>query len=338
LKILIADDDHISLSVLEHMLRHAGYDVITAADGAQAIDHLMRKDGPRLALLDWMMPVKDGVEVCRELRGLPERAYTYIALLTSKEAKEDLVAGLDAGADDYLTKPCNRHELAARLRTGERILRLEDTLVKAREDMRFRAMHDPLTSLWNRGAILAHLRSELGCVDCGHGSISLLLCDVDHFKRVNDLHGHLVGDTVLREIALRLSAAVRPGDLVGRYGGEEFLAVLRNCGELEIAHRADEVRARVASEPIVVGPERLPLTISVGAMSIHANPRPDLQAVLGQVDMALYRAKASGRDCAVIVRGGEYDDRERRHAVPGALVRAGLPSGQHRDPAFQVRP
>lgn len=300
MKILIADDDSVSRRMMQRMLIHAGYDVLAAADGGEAVELLLSKDAPRLALLDWMMPVMDGLDVCRELRRLPERAYTYIALLTSKEAKEDLIAGLEAGADDYLTKPCNPHELAARLRTGERILRMEDTLVAAREGMRFKATHDPLTSLWNRGAIVAHLEAEIKCVQQGGGPLSVLLCDVDHFKLFNDCHGHLVGDAVLREIANRLTAAVKPGDLVGRYGGEEFLVLLRDCDEHAMRQSADQVRLGVCSYPVAVGAEQLPLSVSIGALNIgRLRNCDDIQSVLGQVDAALYRAKIEGRNRVV---------------------------------------
>lgn len=305
MKILIADDDSVSRRMMERLLLRAGYDVVTAADGGEAVERLLSKDAPRLALLDWMMPVMDGLEVCRELRRLPERAYTYMALLTSKEAKEDLIAGLEAGADDYLTKPCNLHELAARLRTGQRILRMEDTLVAAREGMRFKATHDPLTSLWNRGAIVAHLEAEMNCVQQGGGSLSVLLCDVDHFKLFNDRHGHLVGDAVLREIAYRLAAAVKPGDLVGRYGGEEFLVLLRDCDEQSIAQSADRVRLGVCSYPIAMGGEQLPLSVSIGAMNIEGSSNcDDIQKVLSQVDAALYRAKMEGRNQVIISTPG----------------------------------
>lgn len=305
MKILIADDDSLSRYMMDRMLRRAGYDVVTATDGGEAVEQLLSRDAPRLALLDWIMPVMDGLEVCRELRRLPERAYTYIALLTSKEAKEDLIAGLQAGADDYLIKPCNIHELMARLHTGQRILRMEDTLVAARESMRFKAMHDPLTSLWNRGAIVAHLETEIACVQRGRAPLSVLLCDVDHFKQINDRYGHLMGDAVLREIAARLAASVRPGDLVGRYGGEEFLVLLRDCGEQDVQQSADRIRLSVCSYPIAVGSEQLPLSVSVGAMPIeHCVSGYDIQTVLGQVDSALYQAKARGRNQVVVSAHG----------------------------------
>ena len=334
MKILIADDDSISRRMMERMLLRAGYDVVTSADGGEAVERLLGNDAPRLALLDWMMPGMDGLAVCRELRRIPERAYTYIALLTSRDAKEDLIAGLEAGADDYLTKPCNLHELEARLRTGQRILRMEDTLVAAREGMRFKATHDPLTSLWNRGAIVAHLEAEINCVQQGGGTLSLLLCDVDHFKLFNDRHGHLVGDAVLREIANRLTAAVKPGDPVGRYGGEEFLVLLRDCDEQAIRPSADRVRLGVCSYPIAVGAEQLPLSVSIGAINIGRSSNcNDIQSVLGQVDAALYRAKMEGRNQVVVSASGL--DPEAKIDVPNALALSGA---RHSQTRLSVRP
>jgi two-component system, cell cycle response regulator len=300
MKILVADDDAVSRRLMEEILRRAGYEITTADNGRQALEKLLSRDGPRLALLDWMMPDLDGPEICLELRSHRERAYTYITLLTSKEAKEDLVAGLEAGADDYLTKPCNSEELKARLRTGQRILRLEDTLVAAREEMRFKATHDPLTSLWNRGAILAHLNNEICRVQRDHRPFSLLLCDVDYFKKINDAYGHPAGDLVLREIAMRLSGAVRPGDTVGRYGGEEFLVLLNDCGQPSIRLRAEQLR-QTAGSALFDSFGRLSVSMSVGAMVVDQwNSGQSAEALLSQADIALYRAKTEGRNRTVI--------------------------------------
>lgn len=301
MKILIADDDAVSRCMMERMLRQAGYEVVMAHDGREALQRLLSHDGPRLALLDWMMPGLDGPGVCLEVRSSRERAYTYITLLTSKDAKEDLVAGLEAGADDYLTKPCDAQELKARLRTGQRILRLEDTLIEAREEMRFKATHDSLTALWNRGAILARIQAEIDRAQRERTRLSLLLCDADHFKQINDAYGHPAGDAVLKEMAVRLRNAVRSVDAVGRYGGEEFLILLTDCGEDSLRLRAEQVWQAIGSSAFIINSERRFLSVSLGGLSIDGRSGgQSLEALLSQVDVALYRAKLGGRNRIVI--------------------------------------
>ena len=246
MKILIADDDRMSRRLLEKTLEREGYEVIAVDNGRLALQQLSLPDGPRLALLDWMMPELDGPGVCLEVRKQHERPYIHIVLVTSRGSKQDIVAGLEAGADDYLTKPWDPAELTARLRVGRRILQLEDRLVEARETMRFKATHDPLTSLFNRGVIVDLLARELARTRRENGCTVVMLGDLDHFKSVNDTYGHVVGDEVLREIARRLLASVRSYDFVGRYGGEEFLIVLNNCDSAQAIVRAEEVRNGIA--------------------------------------------------------------------------------------------
>ena len=208
MRILIADDDALSRTLLERMLQRAGYEVTVVDNGRSAVEHLCCQDGPRLALLDWVMPELDGPAVCRQVRQKREQPYVHMLLLTAKESKQDVVEGLESGADDYLVKPFDVGELKARLRTGLRILQLEDRLVEAREDMRFKATHDPLTGLFNRGVIVDLLAREVARSH-REGSCSLvLLGDVDHFKAINDTRGHVVGDAVLREIANRICRAL----------------------------------------------------------------------------------------------------------------------------------
>jgi diguanylate cyclase (GGDEF)-like protein len=258
---------------------------------------LCAEGAPRLALIDWMMPGLDGPSVCREVRKRQDGSYAYIMLLTSKQLSEDVVNGLQAGADDYLTKPCNPAELEARLRSGQRILRLEDNLVKAREDMRQKATHDELTTLWNRSAILALLKSEISRSVRDHSPLSLLLVDIDHFKRVNDSCGHLVGDEVLREVSARLRLAVRGHDVVGRYGGEEFLILLSGCDNHNLRQRAEQVRRKVSEHAFATAAGPTSVSISAGAITIAPWEGPTQPEVyLKQVDDALYRAKAAGRD------------------------------------------
>jgi two-component system cell cycle response regulator len=296
-KILIADDDSVSRRLLEKTLQRAGYAVTSVPNGQQAVDTLNRPDAPRLALLDWMMPALDGPAVCREIRKQREQSYVYMILLTSRESKEDVVTGLQSGADDYLIKPFDAEELKARLRTGERILLLEDRLVEAREQMRFRATHDPLTTLWNRGVIMDLLERELVRSQREHVCTAVLLGDLDHFKSINDTHGHLVGDQVLREVARRLLASVRSYDFVGRYGGEEFLVVLNNCRPDSAVARAEQIRKSIGTRPVQTDAGPLAITMSLGTLlSSDWGHRP-ADELLREVDAALYAAKSAGRNC-----------------------------------------
>jgi diguanylate cyclase (GGDEF)-like protein len=300
MRILIADDEVMSRRLLQKTLERAGYVVTAVENGRQAAEQLCQSGGPRLALLDWMMPELDGPGVCSEIRKSKNQSYVYTVLLTSRGEKEDIVTGLEAGADDYLIKPFNAEELKARLRTGLRILDLEDRLVEAREQMRFQATHDGLTALFNRGVILDHLGRELARSRREHFSTAILMCDLDHFKSVNDTYGHLAGDEVLKETAKRLLASVRPYDFVGRYGGEEFLVVLINCQPAHALARAEEVRKAIAQRPVQASNGAVPVSMSLGLLLSHEWGNRPIEVLLQEADAALYAAKAAGRNCIKI--------------------------------------
>jgi two-component system, cell cycle response regulator len=314
-KILIAEDDAMSRRLLEKTLECEGYEVVAVDNGRLALQHLSSPDGPRLALLDWMMPELDGPGVCLEVRKKQGRPYIHIVLVTSKGSKQDVVVGLEAGADDYLTKPWDPAELAARLRVGQRILQLEDRLVEARETMRYKATHDHLTSLFNRGIIVDLLSRELTRTRREKGCTVVMLGDLDHFKSVNDTYGHVVGDEVLREVARRLLASVRSYDFVGRYGGEEFLIVLNNCDSAQAVTRAEEVRSGIASHPVQTTSRPLPITMSLGVLASRDWDLQLVEEILSEVDQALYRAKDDGRNCVKLAKPPTLS------AVPEKLVK-----------------
>ncbi|HEY8714741.1 MAG TPA: diguanylate cyclase [Candidatus Acidoferrum sp.] len=296
MKILIADDDSLSRHMLETTLRRAGYDVVAVSDGLAAADQLCHIDGPRLALLDWEMPELDGPTVCQRVRSVKDQSYVYMILLTSKGLKTDIVTGLSSGADDYLTKPFDPDELKARLRTGQRILHLEGRLVEAREDMRFKATHDALTSLFNRGVIMDLLGREVSRSRREHVPTAILLGDIDHFKEINDTHGHQIGDEVLREVARRLLLSVRSYDYVGRYGGEEFLVILNNCPAASAPGRSEEIRTALSGAPVETSVGQFPVTMSMGMHQTENWGSRSVEELLHEVDIALYAAKEAGRN------------------------------------------
>lgn len=298
MKILIADDDPLSRTLMQRTLERFGFEALMAENGSKALELLCKPGAPRLALIDWMMPELNGPELCRAVRAQRhDGLYVYMLLLTSKQSSEDIVAGLEAGADDYLTKPCHPAELKARLHTGRRILQLEDKLVEAREEMRFKATHDALTSLWNRASIFSLLLTALHDGNVRQQQVSILLCDVDHFKSINDNFGHIVGDVVLVEVARRLRDALGARDAVGRYGGEEFLMMLVDCDPTALSERAEKIRLSICSSPIHTGECFLDISVSIGAMTCgHWNTEMPLTKLLVDADAALYQAKAGGRN------------------------------------------
>ena len=295
-RILIADDDPVSCRLLDRLLHKWGYDVIAVHGGTEAWEVLQANDAPRVVLLDWMMPGLDGLEICRRIRARSAQAYVYIMLLTANDKIGNLVEGLESGADDYLTKPFHPQELRARLRVGLRMLELESGLVEARENLRFKASHDALTSIWNRGAIIELLERELARARRDGSSVGILLADIDHFKRINDTCGHLVGDEVLRAVTGRLKGEVRAYDGVGRYGGEEFLILLPGCDHAKLAAKAEQLVKIVERSSIETSTGSVPVTISIGGIASADCPHAELNSYLCAADTALYRAKVSGRN------------------------------------------
>jgi len=304
-KVLIAEDDLTSREILRRTLRKAGYDVIAVEDGEAAWRVLDGPDSPALAILDWVMPGLDGPEICRRVRTrfAADRGYVYLLLLTGKDKTADVVEGLAAGADDYVTKPFSPAELDARLRVGRRILDLEAKLRSERAAYEHQARHDALTGLWARRVVIDHLERELSRGKRLEGCVAVILADIDHFKRVNDTYGHLVGDEVLVQVAQRLKGSLRMYDGLGRYGGEEFLVVAECRSEEDAVLVAERLRSALEETPVATASGPLVVTASVGvatSLSHGWNGRDLLSAA----DTALYDAKHAGRNRVVLSAPG----------------------------------
>jgi two-component system cell cycle response regulator len=301
MRVLAAEDNPVFQSMLKNMLTKWGYQAVIARDGNEAMRILQSDDAPRLAVLDWMMPGLNGVEICSRIRGAKREPYIYILLLTARTESRDLIEGMEAGADDYLTKPFIAQELRVRLRAGRRILDLQEDLLQAREALRQQATHDGLTGLLNRTAILETLDNELARGSRDGSPVSVLMIDLDRFKSINDTHGHLAGDAVLREAARRFKSVARRYDSVGRYGGEEFLIVLPGCDAGHAAHQAERLREAMAGAPFQTQFTAFTVTCSLG---VACSPDSPPASLLRQADDALYDAKAHGRNCVAAHSGG----------------------------------
>lgn len=300
MRVLIADDSTISRRLLEAALTKWDYEVVVASDGTEAWRELQKENAPRMAILDWMMPGLSGPEVCRLVRDLQQARYTYILLVSSRNHREDLIEGMEAGADDYITKPFDQNELKVRLGPGRRIVELQDDLEAAQAALREQATIDPLSRLWNRRTTLEILERELARCARGSNPLGVILADLDRFKTVNDTYGHLAGDSVLREAAKRMSASSRQYDTVGRYGGEEFLLVLPGCDEDTAAARAERLRVEIAESPFPIGDGRqLDLTCSFGTTALAAGTQCGPEQIISVADQALYEAKDLGRNRVV---------------------------------------
>jgi diguanylate cyclase (GGDEF)-like protein len=310
LKILVAEDNIVSRQLLERRLIKWGYEVISTEDGSAAWNILQREDAPRLAILDWMMPEMNGVQVCKKVRSRSEESYIYILLLTAKDQKEDLVEAMQAGADDYIIKPPDPRELKVRLRAGRRIIELQEQLVSAREALRVQATYDSLTDLLNRSAILDIVQRELDRAKRQQTSVGIAMVDLDHFKRVNDTYGHIAGDVVLREVAKRITSSVRSYDAVGRYGGEEFLIVLPGRDEQAVLSAAERIRSHICSKTVTIPEEIVSVTVSLGVTVGDLAAQMDMESLIQVADTALYKAKANGRNRVEFARAQTLVNRE----------------------------
>jgi two-component system cell cycle response regulator len=295
MRILIADDDPVSRRLLEGTLVRMGHTVTAVSDGVAAIKALEAPDGPRFAILDWMMPGADGLSVCREVRkNAPD--YVYIVVLTARDGREDRLEALNAEVDDFLTKPLDQVELRVRLRSGARVVDLQARLLETQRALHHQATHDVLTGLGNRRMILEELGAELARASREQRSVAIAIGDLDRFKQINDTLGHATGDLVLQAAAKRLMTVLRSYDAVGRLGGEEFLLLLPGCDQAEALEIAERARVAVAATPIPAPSGPLHASISLGVACRRPGETTEAVALVEAADLALYRAKAGGRN------------------------------------------
>ena len=297
MRILLAEDDLTSRSMLTAILKKWGYDPVVSEDGINAWEELKKPDAPKLAILDWNMPGLDGLEVCRRLRKNETTDSGYVILLTGRGEKSDIVLGLEAGANDYIAKPFDNAELLARIRVGQRMLELQASLLETQAALAHQATHDALTGILNRRAILDRLSRELARALRQGGRLSIGMCDIDHFKKINDSLGHQAGDEVLVAFARCLQAGLREYDHVGRYGGEEFLIIATGLPGQKDDGLYERLRQEVAASEVKTRAGNVSLTVSIGVA--EGTGQSTVDRLIADADAALYQAKAAGRNRVV---------------------------------------
>jgi two-component system, cell cycle response regulator len=295
-RILVADDSLVVRTVVCDQLEDEGYDVAQAIDGESALAQCATFR-PDAILLDIEMPGLDGHQVLARLKADDDLSDIPVVFLTGRTSTDDMVAGLRAGAHDYLKKPFEPAELLARVGGAVRIKRLQDELRERNAQLDALSRIDGLTGLFNRRHLDEQLRSECNTARRHDQPLSILMLDIDHFKLVNDTEGHPAGDRVLQEFALRLKASVRAACIVGRWGGEEFLVIApqTDIGAAEML--GERIRAAIAGRPVDLGGHSIAITVSIGC-AVGVTPPVDL---VKHADAALYRSKAEGRNRVTVV-------------------------------------
>lgn len=308
MKVIIAEDDATTRLVLSSLIKKMGHEPIAVADGVAAWNAYLQQEEPCLMLIDWEMPELDGLDLCIRIKERAKLEPPYMILVTSRVDVEDVVRGLELGADDYVRKPFNASELAARITVAQRTLELNRKLTETQTALKFQATHDSLTGLLNRGAMLEALGTEISRAQRLGLNLHLAMCDIDDFKKINDTYGHIKGDEILQAISATMERVFRNYDLVGRYGGEEFLIAMadskQSAPEMFERLRA-EIEALSFDTDMASGPhagKRIHPTISIGLCSMTGEDlmTRDLDTMLKQADDRLYIAKSRGKNQVVL--------------------------------------
>ena len=322
MKILIASQEKASLAKIAGLLAFFPHEIVTAATGSQAWKILSREDRPQVAVLDWYLPGLNGLELCRRLRAtapqtrqldfetilqnpVQDSKYTYLVILSQTTQKEDIVNGFEAGADDFIIKPFNDEELQARVRAGIRIIELQNSLLEAQRKLRILARTDELTSILNRRAILENISNEIDRAFRENQLFSLAILDIDHFKQINDAFGHDAGDLALKECVRRIQSIIRSYDLLGRFGGEEFIFILPGASPEEARQVCERIRTEIGNRPFALDQASITMTVSQGLA--FWNSSDSLDTLIKKADTALFNAKHRGRNRVVSYASGRAD-------------------------------
>jgi two-component system cell cycle response regulator len=293
-RILIAEDSPICCKLLEHALAGQPYELCFATNGKEALEQYS-KFRPDILVTDWVMPNVSGLEVCRQIRK-SESTYTYIVLVTKNAERTHLIEGLDAGADDYLTKPFDAGELLARIRVGCRIVRMSREIEAKNALLEKAARTDHLTGLPNRLAVEEFAFKQLHAAIRHRFNLWVVVTDLDKLKLVNDTYGHFAGDAAIQRFATILKANTRVSDICGRLGGDEFLLIMSHGEKKAIVQTIERLRADLINEHLVFNGQQIQVTASFGIAGFDGTGEPNLHELLVRADHALYAAKADGRN------------------------------------------
>ncbi|MDX1584088.1 MAG: diguanylate cyclase [Thermoanaerobaculia bacterium] len=297
MRVLIADDSPIYRTILRAILEKKGFIVEEVEDGVKALQVLTSDEPPQIAVLDWVMPGLTGPQICRRVRGRGDDVpYIYLFLVSAKNRIEDLKEGLASGADDYLSKPFVPDELEARISVAQRTAHLHAELAKTREKLWNSSVKDELTEIWNRRGIEEQLETVMERDSSSGRPLSLIMMDIDHFKRINDEHGHPAGDEILHAVASRICSGLRGSDQVGRFGGEEFMVVLPETDAQQAIRIAERIRQAIARNPVKTEDGMVDVSASLGVATAGATEDVPIAELITRADDALYRAKETGRN------------------------------------------